>query len=852
MARHEPELVTFFARAPSDRGAAFAERDPDFQAVLEAVSEDDAARARALLLECAAGRKPAVDLTLSRRAGGEPGWRLKAKHAPELGGCTVALARDRGAPAQSVAQAIIMSAPFEINLRDPERRYVFINPVFERFFDMPAREALGRRSDEVFGTEAGARYDADVEKTMRHGVVKHLERGPHGGAEEFSVFTVRYPCVDATGGLLGVASISIDVTDLDREALRWREMLEATPDPVLVCDAAGEMLAGNSAAMELLAADVDRGAKRLRAAQDAWRAVSWRDEAGTAVRLRERLRAVASDGGDAAASLIVQALLPAAGEAAASARAPWFQVIVRPIVGSRSDGSGALVLLQRCEELLRLREATRQSERWYRLLAENVVDMILLVSADRRIRYASPSFKRALGLSPSDLLDTAVLRLLDPSVREAFERRLQRLIAGETPERAEYPVLDADGERRLVECNATPIVKGDFGDEAAVAMCWRDITSRRQAEGERYLLQRTLEGMTQAVCLFDGRSGAPVQYNQAFIDLLGEPHGGCQDFWRRRLWDPTGSESSALLEALALGKAFVGVVMVSGSGPQARRPVRVIVDWIDDPETGTKRHIACQCVDYSAEYARLASLEAAYERQRCAHTRREAMIRALGHDLRQPVFALDLITGAAAPILEREAPEMALAQRRAVESLRKMLGDLADVSRLSGHDVKPAPRFFVVRELLERALQEFLPVANEAGVAIRIADQAKAGSLYSDPDLVFRIVRNLLANAIDHSGGRFVTLDARPHRSGWRIEVCDDGRGVPPDLGAQIFEAYVRRPGRTADGLGLGLSIVKGLAELLGGEVRLEDAQGGGARFIVDLPNLGETPTHEKADRRAD
>ncbi len=109
-----------------------------------------------------------------------------------------------------------------------------------------------------------------------------------------------------------------------------------------------------------------------------------------------------------------------------------------------------------------------------------------------------------------------------------------------------------------------------------------------------------------------------------------------------------------------------------------------------------------------------------------------------------------------------------------------------------------------------------------------------------DPERVHQVLANLVANAIRHSppGGR-VSVSARRTGAGAAFEVADEGPGIAPEERARVFERFYRGPSadeERRDGAGLGLALVKELAEAMGGRVRASNGPGGGARFVVELP----------------
>ena len=103
--------------------------------------------------------------------------------------------------------------------------------------------------------------------------------------------------------------------------------------------------------------------------------------------------------------------------------------------------------------------------------------------------------------------------------------------------------------------------------------------------------------------------------------------------------------------------------------------------------------------------------------------------------------------------------------------------------------------------------------------------------------LLRRLVRNLLENARRYGDGE-ITVLLRPSGAFAQLSVCDRGPGVPAALRERIFEPFYRLPGASEreGGVGLGLALVKAIAQRHAGTVRCEDREGGGACFVVELP----------------
>lgn len=212
------------------------------------------------------------------------------------------------------------------------------------------------------------------------------------------------------------------------------------------------------------------------------------------------------------------------------------------------------------------------------------------------------------------------------------------------------------------------------------------------------------------------------------------------------------------------------------------------------------------------------------------------------HDLRTPLTA---IRGHAAALTDGVVPAEAVPRSlAAIEGeaarLESLVADLLDLSRLDAHrfaldlgEVRPG-------EVLDRAFDAMQAEAGARGLGFeRGIDELPP--VVTDESRVQRIVSNLLDNAIHWTPrGGVVRLEGRARPGGgFTATVTDTGPGVPPAERERIFEAF--QSSETPDGRrgsGLGLAISRQLARALGGDVRVEGREGGGSRFVLEVPGL--------------
>jgi len=241
------------------------------------------------------------------------------------------------------------------------------------------------------------------------------------------------------------------------------------------------------------------------------------------------------------------------------------------------------------------------------------------------------------------------------------------------------------------------------------------------------------------------------------------------------------------------------------------------------------------------------------ERAQNANT---AFLAAASHDLRQPVQALSLLNGALRRTVKDErALEMIEHQEHSLTAMTNLLNSLLDISRLDAGAVTPEIEDFPMQRLIDRLSAEFGRQASHKGLEFH--SEPCAATVRSDPNLLSEIIQNLVQNAIRYTdrGSIQMTCDCRGDTC--RLEVTDTGIGIEEDQLDMIFQEFhqAKTPGASKEGFGLGLAIVRRLADLLRHDVTVESAPGKGSSFAVSMPVVrgkrGST-ADETADRPGD
>jgi signal transduction histidine kinase/CheY-like chemotaxis protein len=208
------------------------------------------------------------------------------------------------------------------------------------------------------------------------------------------------------------------------------------------------------------------------------------------------------------------------------------------------------------------------------------------------------------------------------------------------------------------------------------------------------------------------------------------------------------------------------------------------------------------------------------------------------HDLRQPMHAIALYVAALQPTLAGRAAAATLDKiESAVTAMENMCSAVLDVSRLEAGAVVPNIACVPVQSLLDDLYNDFCHQASSKGLQLRLRYVNAVAS--SDPVLLVRILRNLIANALRYTEHGGVLVSARRRQGAIRFQVWDTGWGIAPEHTASIFREYfqVRRAQRSGHfGQGLGLFIVAQLTRLLGHPLTVRSYPGRGTVFSVDVP----------------
>lgn len=218
---------------------------------------------------------------------------------------------------------------------------------------------------------------------------------------------------------------------------------------------------------------------------------------------------------------------------------------------------------------------------------------------------------------------------------------------------------------------------------------------------------------------------------------------------------------------------------------------------------------------------------------------RERLLLTITHDIKAPAASISgFIELLGDYVRDGKAASYLSNIKNSATHLLHLVSALLDYHRLESGKVETRSVSFSPRQLVDSCAEGIRPQAEAKGLAVE-SDTSGCGSrlCLGDAFRIKQILDNIISNALKYTDQGSIAISARMQGSRLQVDVADTGRGMTPEEARRIFNAFTRLPGaQGTEGLGLGLSIARELATLLGGRITLESAKGKGTTFHVSLP----------------
>jgi signal transduction histidine kinase len=217
---------------------------------------------------------------------------------------------------------------------------------------------------------------------------------------------------------------------------------------------------------------------------------------------------------------------------------------------------------------------------------------------------------------------------------------------------------------------------------------------------------------------------------------------------------------------------------------------------------------------------------------------REEVLRIVAHDLRNPLNTVAMTTQLLLDVAstEQQRIERLTVVQRAEQRMNRLINDLLSVSIIETGRLTIDPRPVSIAAMLSEAMEMLRPIAAEKGIHLEVSTATRLPDVLADTTRILQVLSNLIGNAIKFtpSGGR-VTISAIRQGSKVRFDIADTGPGIAPEQLAHIFGRFWQANRADTRGIGLGLSIAKGIVEAHGDELRVTSTVGVGSTFSFAL-----------------
>jgi PAS domain S-box-containing protein len=512
-------------------------------------------------------------------------------------------------------------------------------------------------------------------------------------------------------------------------------------------------------------------------------------------------------------------------------------------------------------DLERTLEELRRREQQLRHVADAMPALISYVDSDRRYRFVNRQYESWFACSREQVIGKTIDEVLGAAVMARGAPYVERALRGEEVHfelEVPYP-----GGPRWVDAHYVPDVDG-AGRVAGFSVLVVDVTARKRAEEEirhsEARLRAILDHLQVGVGLTDA-SGQWILSNAAvrrFVpELIPSRDSARRDRWRGL--DPAGRPLPP--EDWPGARALRGETVSPG------------VEFVHKGDDGEETWLLVSSVPFRGPAGEvlgaisvvqdISEHKRAHLALRAADRRKDEFLATLAHELRNPLApirnAVQVLKakGAADP----EASWVPEVVERQLQHMSRLLEDLLDVSRIAHDKLELRKQRVELAEVVRTAIETSRPHLDGARHVLTVSLPDEPVPLEADPVRLAQVFSNLLGNAAKYTRpGGHIKITAARRGDELVVSVEDDGIGIAADMLPRVFDIFAqgeRALERAQGGLGVGLSLVRGLVELHGGRIEARsDGPGKGSEFIVVLPGragraAAAPPAHTPAARAA-
>lgn len=508
---------------------------------------------------------------------------------------------------------------------------------------------------------------------------------------------------------------------------------------------------------------------------------------------------------------------------------------------------------ERTTELVQAVAALRDERELLRITLTSIGDGVIVTDPDGHVTFLNRVAESLTGWTTAEAKGSRleqVFHIVNEESRQPVESPgLRALKEGGIVEQTSNTVLIAkDGTERSIDDSAAPI-RNEAGHMDGAVLAFRDITERRRLEKEnasRLAAARTLASIVESsddAIVSVALDGTIQSWNAAAQQMFGYAADEAIDRHIFLVVPPDRNEEEyQILGRIRSGERVDHFDTVWRRVDGRRAPISLSVSPIRD-DSGHVIGAAKIARDITERERAEQELRRLASELSDADRRKDEFIATLAHELRNPLAPIR----SAAQVLQIKGqpdPDLKWSRdviERQVGQMARLLDDLLDVSRITRSKLQLRRQRVELAAAVNSALETSRPLIESNGHEIAVSLPAEAVYLDADPLRLAQIFANLLNNAAkytDRGGHLWLTAVVDHHEV--VVSIRDDGIGIAPSLLPGLFEMFSQAAPaleRSQGGLGIGLSLVKGLTELHGGSVQAHsEGPDKGSEFVVRLP----------------
>jgi len=514
------------------------------------------------------------------------------------------------------------------------------------------------------------------------------------------------------------------------------------------------------------------------------------------------------------------------------------------------------LLLRELSQREQTQRALERSDKWLSTTLASIGDAVIATDMHGNVTFLNSVAQALTGWTLQEAHGKSmdlVFNIVNAESRLQVENPIKKVFReGKVVGLADHTILiSKDGSEFDIEDSAAPIITAT-GESFGVVLTFRDITEKKSAGQEikrqKDLLQLILGSMGDGVAVADA-TGKFVLFNSSAEHLLGMgPTDADPQQWPEHygLFYPD-QKTPFPPDEVPLSRAIRGesVDSVEIFVRHPKRPKGVPICVTGRPLRGDNGALWGGVVVFHDMTPQKRSEEAlllAKEQAERTSKFKDQFLSTMSHELRTP---LNAVLGFSDLLADPRYGPLNDRQQRYInhihsggEHLLKLINDILDLSKIEAGRMELTPEDVNIAGAFAEVISSLYPLAaKKSHVLLQQADSE--WHIRADSMRFKQILVNLVGNAIKFSpnGGR-IELAARKVIDQIRVEVRDEGPGIPPDEQKRLFEAFYRlsETGTAVEGTGLGLAITSRLVELHGSKLQIESEPGDGSRFYFLLP----------------